>query len=325
MNEERHCPHPLANPLDLEVTTLPATSFSRWAAILVATLVFSMIVTVVLSRTECRADEPAPSAAPAEPVSPAAVIPDAALERVLKASLPHRPADKGALTIAELAEIYVLRGEGQSIQRLEGLEHCIHLAEAHFANNQIQDVTPLATCAPLQYLDLANNQIEDLSALGSLTAMQYLDLSRNKISALSGLEKLHMIAFLSLDENQVSCLHEIAELTSLRTLRVAKNKLQTTLPLLKLQGLQILDLSNNALVEVAGLSGMHDLRWTFLQGNKIEGIRELVTIAFGGSDQPADMARFWNLDLRQNALGELAKSTHLPMLETAGVRLKKDE
>lgn len=261
---------------------------------------------------------------PAVSPSPVAEIPDKALEQAILKSLLHRPADKGPLTVADLSEVYVMRADKQGIENLKGLEHCIHLVELSLAGNRIKDLAPLATCTMLQTVDLSENQISDLSPLATLTQLQYLDLTQNQITNLVGLEKLHSLAFLGLDGNQITCLHEIADLVSLRTLRVARNRVDTTLPLTKLRGLQILDLSENVLDEVAGLSGMKDLRWTFLQGNKIQEIRELVTIAYDDSAKPRDMASFWNLDLRGNPLGELARSVHLPMLEAAGVRLKKD-
>lgn len=262
--------------------------------------------------------------APAQPSADSVSIPDPALDRLLRQTLRHRDAATRPLTREDLADIFVLHGPGLGIERLEGLEHCVNLAELRVSENRIQDLKPLAGLTHLQSLDLSANQIQDPGPLAALIALQFLDLSQNQIGSLAALAKLERLTYLDVGANRLGCLHDIEPLVELRTLRASGNRLRTSSPLTPLRKLETVDLARNQLQDVRGFSGLKRLRWTRLEENQLTEIRELVQAAYVDAGHPEEGAPFWSLDLRGNPLGELATTMHVPMLVQAGVRLRKE-
>jgi hypothetical protein len=253
------------------------------------------------------------SSGPARAVNP----PDKNLEAALRAEL-REPQKE--LTDELYGRIYHLDAVNKGIKDLTGLDKCKNLAALRLTKNQITDLKPLAGLTNLQTLDLADNQIADIKPLAGLVNLQYLELSQNQVADVKPLAGLKSLNSLLLGGNKVS---DIGPLAGLRiwSLYAAKNQLKDISPLAKTSHLATLDLNDNQIESVAPLAGLSELNLVLLERNRIADLKALAAAAAKDAAGPKRFAPFLRLYLAGNPLSAEARSTDLPALQKAGVRV----
>ena len=81
------------------------------------------------------------------------------------------------------------------------------------------------------------------------------------------------------------------------------------------------DLAHNQIEDVSSLPGGRTTYTTYLQGNRIQDIGPLASLAEKDAAGEKRFVSFWRLYLAGNPLNEVSRSTHLEALKSRGVRL----
>lgn len=245
-------------------------------------------------------------------------VPDKALAGLLRDVLARKRIEAKVFTKESLGKIYLLNGPDRGISNLEGLQHCVNLAELKLPRNRIKDLSPLAGCSRIQLLDLTGNQIQQLDPLRKLERLQYLKLDQNAIADVTPLNQLPALGSLYLDDNKLQSLQPLGELRRLHSLYVARNQLSDLRGLKNMKWLSNLDVSGNRISSVNELSSLTSLRFTFLQENQIRDISPLISMARRDTEGPRRFAPYWRLYLARNPVEDRSQ---LEALRELGVRL----
>ena len=207
------------------------------------------------------------------------------------------------ITADEMAQMYLLSGNGLGVTDLTGLEYATGLGWLILSHNKIKDLSPLTGLTALEILRLQNNEIEDLLPLSGLTALDQLYLQNNKIVDLSPLSGLTALEELFLQNNEIVDLSPLSGLTALEYLNLQNNKIVDLSPLSGLTALRELFLQNNGIVDLSPLSDLTALGNLNLQNNKIVDLSPL-----------SDLTALYNLILSNNRITDIS-----PLLNNSGL------
>lgn len=151
---------------------------------------------------------------------------------------------------ADLESIRHLRGSGEYINDIAGLQYCINLEQLYLHYNDISDISALANLTNLEILILDYNNISDISALGNLNGLRRLGLFSNSVNDISVLAELRGLRDLELGRNDITDISALSNLTNLQFIELSENRISDISALVKNQGISAgdtLDLSPNPL------------------------------------------------------------------------------
>lgn len=117
---------------------------------------------------------------------------------------------------------------GQSITKIEGLQHCSALKSLWIIEGKLNQIEGLEAATSLTHLYLYSNQLTRIENLGHLTRLQVLWLADNELSTIEGLSSLTGLRELHLARNRISRLHGTLDSnTDLRILNLADNEIDS--------------------------------------------------------------------------------------------------
>ena len=222
----------------------------------------------------------------------AVTIPDMNLRAVIEDSLDK--ASGATITRAEMATLTRIDARDTNIRNLTGLEYATGLIRLYLAGNSISDVSLLSNLTGLIELDIQHNAISDVSLLSNLTGLTELDLEGNAISDVSPLSNLTGLTFLDISENSMSELSHLSGLIHLKHLKLFGNSISDVSPLSNLTGLTELALQRNNIQDISPL---------------------VVNMGLGNGDE---------VNLLRNPLSYPSLNTHIPALQSRGIRVSFD-
>ena len=128
-----------------------------------------------------------------------------------------------ALTKDDLLTITNLRGAGQNIANLTGIEALANLESLNLAINKIVDMSPVSRLTGLTDLSLTTNPLTDLSPLASLTALEKLRFNATSVDDVSFLSDMVRLNRLEMEGNGIIDLSPLANLRQMEALRISNN------------------------------------------------------------------------------------------------------
>ena len=223
-----------------------------------------------------------------------------------------------------------------SISDFSPLAELTNLTGLWLSNNGIADISPLAGLTNLESLGLSYNSITDISPIAGLTNLESLGLSYNSITDISPLEGLTNLETLNLGYNGIADISPLEGLTNLTRLGLSNNALAAISPLEGLTNLTILWLSNNALADISPLAGLTNLTELWLGNSSISDISPLAGLtnltelwlwdnSISDISPLAGLTNLTKLWLWGNPLNDAAINTHIPTLQSRGVRVIFDD
>ena len=217
---------------------------------------------------------------------------------------------------AEMATLTRLEARDANISDLAGLEHATNLREALLEHNNISEISPLASLTQLTKLRLGGNSISDISVVAGLTQLTRLSLWANSISDISPVAGLTNLTELNLSGNSISSIASVAGLTQLTWLHLQSNRISDIAALSGLTNLTALRLDRNSISDISALSSLTHLTELRLNRNSITDLSPLVAnTGLGSGDE---------VDVRGNPLSYQSTHTHIPILQSRGVKVESD-
>ncbi len=140
---------------------------------------------------------------------------DPNLEQEVRSAIYKRTGD---ILPKDVADLTVLRADYDDIERLDGIEHLIHLEELYLNENRISDISVLSRLTSLKKLNINGNSIRDIAPLARLTSLTELDMRRNQIQDVSALSDLRSLKKLTMSSNPIGGISPLAGLAALRDL-----------------------------------------------------------------------------------------------------------
>ncbi|XP_039271513.2 leucine-rich repeat-containing protein 9-like [Styela clava] len=117
---------------------------------------------------------------------------------------------------------------GQTISKIENLEHCPELRELWIAECQLKTIHGLENNKRISKLYLYDNQIEKIENIAHLHALDILWLSKNKLKRIENVENLKWLQELNVAGNQIQSIgHSMDNLSHLHVLNLSGNKLSS--------------------------------------------------------------------------------------------------
>lgn len=223
------------------------------------------------------------------------------------------------LTAEDVRNVSVIHGNKMGIKSLEGLQHCVSVAEIRLAENEIEDLGPLKDLKRLQSLSLEKNRIHDITPVGTLAALQYLNLEHNQVRDLSPLKGLEKMNSLYLTDNRIKDISSLAGLKKVWSLYVGDNVIEDISVVGELPWLQSLEIRDNGLKSLAGLEKIRDVRFLDMRNNKVSDLGPLVAACERDAKGDTRFAPFLRLYVEGN---DGLKKDQLEALKKIGVRLK---
>ncbi|MGY8690894.1 MAG: hypothetical protein ACKVHP_24545, partial [Verrucomicrobiales bacterium] len=89
-----------------------------------------------------------------EQVVEVSVFPDKAFENAVRKQVFAKRDSDAPLTADDVRNISIIHGNKMGIKSLEGVQHCVSVAEIRLAENEIEDLNPLRDLKRLQSLSL---------------------------------------------------------------------------------------------------------------------------------------------------------------------------
>ena len=219
-------------------------------------------------------------------------IPDPNLRAAIEKILKKTPGT--SITPAEMATLTKFSVYHASISNLTGLESATNLRLLALERNLVSDISHLAGLTQLTRLSLERNSISDISAVAGLNDLRHLNLYNNNISDISAVAGLTHLTSLGLDGNNILDISAVAGLTNLT----------------------YLNLYNNNISDISAVAGLNDLTFLDLLGNFVSDLSPLVAnTGLEGGD---------TVDVRGNPLSYPSLNTHIPTLQSRGVRVGFD-
>ena len=219
--------------------------------------------------------------------------------------------------LAGLTDLWALHLYSNSITDISPIAGLINLTKLWLSNNSISDISSLAGLTKLDFLSLSNNSISDISPIAGLNELKELYIENNAISDISPLAGLTRLKYLRLEGNNVTDISSLAELHELWDLQLANNSISDISPLAGLNELLRLWLSNNAISDISPLAGLNELKELHIENNAISDLSPLVeNTELGNKDK---------VDVRGNFLNALSINTHIPTLQSRGVKIYFDD
>ena len=236
------------------------------------------------------------------------VIPDANLRAVIENNLSKA---RGApITRVEMATLTRLDASDTNIRDLTGLEFATGLTWLDLSGNNISN-TSLSGLTDLTWLYLNNCSISNTS-LSGLTDLTWLYLNDSNISNIS-LSGLTDLTWLYLNNSSISDI-SLSGLTNLTWLYLNNSNISDISPLSGLSDLTWLYLNNSNISDISPLSSLSDLIGLYLNNNSISDIAPLVAnrgLSYGDV-----------VEVRNNPLSATSINTHIPALQSRGVRVE---
>ena len=229
-------------------------------------------------------------------------IPDPNLRDAINATRGNPP--DTPISVADMLVLTIFFAFHGNISDLTGIEHATNLTflsldstlvAEDFIKNSVSDLSPLAGLTDLTWLLLPDNSISDISAIAGLTNLEVLDLAGNSISDISPLTGLTNLIALGLYNNSISDISPLAGLTNLT----------------------LLWLNDNSISDISPLAGLTQLTHLRLDNNSISDISSLVENTGLGNESV--------VDARRNPLSILSINTHIPALQSRGVKVYFDD
>ena len=247
------------------------------------------------------------------------VFPDKNFENaVRKQVFAKRDTDK-PLTAEDVRNISVIHGNKLGIKSIEGVQHCVSVAEIRLAENEIEDLAPLKNLKRLQSLSLEKNNISDITAVGTLAPLQYLNLEHNRVKDISPLKGLAKMNSLYLTDNRIGDISMLGNLNKVWSLYVGDNVIQDISVVGQLPWLQSLEIRDNGLSNLKGLEKIRDVRFLDMRNNKVTDLSPLIEACEKDAKGDTRFAPFLRLYLEGN---EGLKEEQLEQLKKIGVRIK---
>ena len=169
------------------------------------------------------------------------------------------------------------------------------LTELIATHKNIRNLTGLEYATKLQVLDLRDNSISDISPLAKLTNLTTLRFARNNITDISPVARLTNLTELNFRSNSVSDIAPVTRLTNLTSLWLNGNSISDISPLAKLTRLTELRLDDNSISDISPL---------------------VANTGLGNGDE---------VNLKKNPLSDQALNTHIPTLQSRGVKVLFDD
>ena len=260
--------------------------------------------------------------------------------------------------LANLTNLTSLTLHGNSISNISPLGNLTNLTYLNLSSNSLSDLSPLADLTNLEGIDLGANSLSDITLLGDLTNLTQLTLSYNSLSDISPLGDLTNLTGLFLYDNSLSDISPLADLTNLTWLDLGANPLSDVSPLAGLTNLTYLYLSAYSILDISPLADLSNLTQLTLSSSLLSDISPLadltnltqLNLSFSSLSDLAPLANLTNLkrlDFRDNSISDIspladltnlttlvlegnplsypAMHTHIPALESAGVRVSYDD
>ena len=260
--------------------------------------------------------------------------------------------------LANLTNLTSLTLHGNSISNISPLGNLTNLTYLNLSSNSLSDISPLADLTNLEGIDLGANSLSDITLLGDLTNLTHLTLSYNSLSDISPLADLTNLTGLFLYDNSLSDISPLADLTNLAQLDLGANPLSDVSPLAGLTNLTYLYLSAYSILDISPLADLSNLTQLTLSSSLLSDISPLadltnltyLSLLFSSISDISPLANLTNLkqlDFRDNSISDIspladltnltrlvlegnplsypAMHTHIPALESAGVRVSYDD
>lgn len=188
--------------------------------------------------------------------------------------------------ITDLSPIFGLRNlkkldaSGQYLSNLGALASLGELTELQLADNELTTLSSLKKLTKLERLDVSGNEILVFGTAGTLQNLQYLNVADNPMKEidLSGLSDLVNLTELNISGCGLESLDGI-NTEKLSVLNASNNKINSVDALAKAESLVSLDLSYNAIAEAEALKTYINLQQLSLEGNPLEGLDWMETLA----------------------------------------------
>ena len=228
-----------------------------------------------------------------------------------------------SLSYNSLADISVLSGLTNltslslldtGISDISVLSGLTNLTSLWLHNNSISDISAVSGLTNLTRLWLGDNSLSDISPVSGLTNLTELVLRQNSLSDISPVSGLTNLTKLELNTNAISDLSALSGLTNLTSLGLNTNAISDISALSGLTNLTRLYLSKNNISNLSALTGLTNLRGLGLRDNNISDISPLVA--------NAGLERGDRVDVQGNPLNATSINTHIPALQSRGVRVK---
>lgn len=277
-----------------------------------------LLAALVLASPSWAEDKPAKKEETAKKVE-VSVFADKNFENAVRKQVFAKRDSDAPLTAEDVRNVSVIHGNRMGIKSLEGLQHCVSVAEIRLAENEIEDLRPLKGLKRLQSLSLEENQIRDLAPVGTLAALQYLNLEHNQVRDVSPLKGLVKMNSLYLTDNRIKDISSLGNLKKVWSLYVGDNVIKDISVVGQLPWLQSLEIRDNGLKSLAGLEKIRDVRFLDMRNNKVSDLGPLVTACERDAKGDTRFAPFLRLYVEGN---EGLKKDQLETLKKIGVRLK---
>ena len=240
--------------------------------------------------------------------------------------------------LSNLTNLARLSLGGNSISDISALSNLTNLARLSLGGNSISDISALSNLTNLTSLRLGANSISDIRALSNLTNLTGLWLNVNNISDISALSNLINLTHLWLNDNSISDIRALSNLTNLTGLDLGGNSISDISALSSLTNLSALWFWGNGISDISALSNLTNLTWLFLGGNSISDIRALsnltnLTELYLYYNSVSDISPLVansglgsgdKVNLKNNPLSSASRNTHIPTLQSRGVRVEFD-
>lgn len=253
----------------------------------------------------------------AKPVK--SIFPDKNFENAVRKQVFAKRDNDEPLTAEDVRNISVIHGNKMNVQSIDGVQHCLAVAEIRLAENEIEDLTPLKGLKRLQSLSMEKNNISDITPVGTLEALQYLNLEHNRVKDVSPLKDLVKMNSLYLTDNRISDISMLGNLKKVWSLYVGDNVIEDIRVVGELPWLQSLEIRDNGLSDLSGLEKIRDVRFLDMRNNKVTDLTPLIEACKRDAAGDTRFAPFLRLYLEGN---EGLKEEQLNELKEIGVRIK---
>ena len=275
---------------------------------------------------KAKKDGDKPNAEETEKVEVKSVFADKNFENAVRRQVFAKRDNDEPLTADDVRNISVIHGNNMEIKSLEGVQHCVSVAEIRLAENAIEDVSALKDLKRLQSLSLEKNKIKDITAIGTLAALQYLNLEHNSVRDLKPIKGLVKLNSVYLTDNKINDLSPLKDMKKVWSLYVADNSIEDISVVADLPWLQSLEIRDNSVKDVSALAKIREVRYMDIRNNNISDLSPLIEACekdLKGDTRFAPFLRFYS---KGNAGLETEDGKkQLATLKKIGVRLKDRE
>ena len=227
------------------------------------------------------------------------------------------------LTAEDVRNISVIHGNKMGIKSLEGVQHCVSVAEIRLAENAISDVSPLKGLKRLQSLSLEKNSIKDITTIGSLAALQYLNLEHNQVRDLKPIKGLVKLNSVYLTDNKINDISPLKDMKKVWSLYVGDNSIKDISVVADLPWLKSLEFRDNSVEDISALAKIREVSFLDIRNNAISDLSPLIEACekdLKGDTRFAPFLRFYSKG--NTGLDSKEGKNQLAKLKEIGVRLK---